>query len=451
MYNKVEEDRRLEVIIVGAGVGGLLLGSLMERLGHSYHIYERATELRQLGPNILPVFEQLGLLEELYSISMPCPASDVYNADMSLFGTVKLLDPEVVGYHGVLFERPKLYELMRKQIPDSKITLSKKVIGTHETKDGRRVSIHCADGTSYEGDIVFGADGAHSGVRQSLFKRMEEQGVLPESDLQDFSVGNVCIVGVADCDPEKYPQLKDNFSHFTTTLLAGMRGVNVATVPGNRICWALGQQLPEEEASKTYFQNAEWGSDANDVMIKEFRDVPCPWGGVVGDIIDKTPKDLISKVILEEKVFLTWHYGRTALLGDACHKMLTGAGQGAVNAMEDAVAIANCIYNLPETSSESIHSAFKEYYRQRYDRALSSFEYSRTMTRVLFGHTWKERLMRQLAIKYMPDWLRERMAIEQYAYRPQVAWLPLAPNRGRGHVLAQEGKRIADKPLVTTF
>lgn len=55
-------------------------------------------------------------------------------------------------------------------------------------------------------------------------------------------------------------------------------------------------------------------------MCAEVRDFPIISGGdkitTVGDLIDLTPKDLISKVMLEEKVFETWHHKRIALMGD---------------------------------------------------------------------------------------------------------------------------------------
>jgi hypothetical protein len=51
-------------------------------------------------------------------------------------------------------------------------------------------------------------------------------------------------------------------------------------------------------------------------MIQEFKDMPCPWGGTMGNAIRSTPRDRISKVVLEEKLFQTWHGGRTVLIGD---------------------------------------------------------------------------------------------------------------------------------------
>lgn len=78
----------------------------------------------------------------------------------------------------------------------------------------------------------------------------------------------------------------------------------------------------DAESSKmnNSFRNSEWGPEAAEQMCKEVRDFPIP-GGInnnltLGDLIDKTPQDLISKVMLEEKVFDTWFHGRTVLLGD---------------------------------------------------------------------------------------------------------------------------------------
>jgi len=65
------------------------------------------------------------------------------------------------------------------------------------------------------------------------------------------------------------------------------------------------------------FENAEWGPESIAPMIKEFHSFPCPYNhGTIGDLIDETPTDSISKVYLEHKIFQTWHHGRSVLLGD---------------------------------------------------------------------------------------------------------------------------------------
>lgn len=78
----------------------------------------------------------------------------------------------------------------------------------------------------------------------------------------------------------------------------------------------------DEELSKddNTFLNEEWGPEAAEAMCDEVRDFPVVSGGdkilTIGDLINLTPKEYISKVMLEEKVFQTWFGARTVLLGD---------------------------------------------------------------------------------------------------------------------------------------
>lgn len=56
-------------------------------------------------------------------------------------------------------------------------------------------------------------------------------------------------------------------------------------------------------------------------MIEAVRNFKLPYG-TIGDLIDNTPKDKISRVYLEDKLFETWTHGRTVLIGDAAHKVV---------------------------------------------------------------------------------------------------------------------------------
>ncbi|KAG0226925.1 hypothetical protein BGX31_007146 [Mortierella sp. GBA43] len=425
-----------KVMIVGGGLGGLMLGSLLERINVPYHIFERATELRNLGsimtlgPTILPVFEQLGLLGEIEKISLPCYSLDMYDENMSEIGAIDLRGHKAAsGYENLLFARPRLYSLMIEQIPPEKISLSKRVLRIENKED--KVIIHCADNSQHEGDILVGADGAYSGVRQSLYKEMDAKGLLPKSDSEQLSIGFVSMVGVATPkNPERYPQLNDKRSYYSQVLGPDARSWGVFSVPDNQVCFMLSKQLSVTEAKEQLFRNSEWGPEANDSMLKEFYDHPCPWGGKMGDIFDDTPKELISKVFLEEKLFKTWYHGRTVLIGD-----------GAVNAMQDAVVLANCIYNMTNSNHGSVKKAFKEYCRQRKDHVEVQFHRSSAMSKTLSGQTWSERAMRNVMLNYMPKWVHQLSFNKTFEYRPQIAWLPLAENRGTVHLLPQEGER----------
>lgn len=123
------------------------------------------------------------------------------------------------------------YDILKKRVPEEKIQFKKKVIRTEEMDD--KVTIYCEDGTFYTGDILIGADGAHSGVRKSLYKQMDEQGILPKVDLKAFSIGHTAVVGVASvADPKKYPKFKQETSDFSQILYGGSANVSQFFVNG---------------------------------------------------------------------------------------------------------------------------------------------------------------------------------------------------------------------------
>ncbi|KAF9365959.1 hypothetical protein BGX34_007318 [Mortierella sp. NVP85] len=433
---------RPEVVIIGAGIGGLTLALLLEQIDVSYHIFERATSIRPLGASVLPVLDQLGMLEDFKKISLPCYTADMYNDKLETIGSLNMKGHDnLLGSQNLIFSRPQFYQLLLDRIPAHRISLGKKVLRTVE-KEGR-IRIHCSDNSTHETDILIGADGAYSSVRQSMFKRMEAENRLPKCDTESLTVASINMVGVAvPEDLSKYPQLKDPFSHFSVVIGgSGSRSWGITNTSGNQICWSLITQLSESDAKTMHFRNSEWGPESVEVMYKEYENLLCPWGGTMADVMKDTPKDQISKVYLEEKLFKTWYDGRTVLLGDACHKMLPGAGLGAVNAIHDAVVLANALYNMPDSTLGSITAAFQEYYNQRYRRLNAQLKRSKALSATMGGKTWFQRMTRHVMLNYVPKKISDSDFVRSMEYRPQVAWLPLAPNHGTGSVLPLFGKR----------
>ncbi|KAF9997001.1 Methionine aminopeptidase 1, partial [Modicella reniformis] len=169
---------------------------------------------------------------------------------------------------------------------NSRISFNKKVLRVEEKNN--KVYIHCSDTTIYEGDVVVGADGAYSGVRQLLYRQLlyrqlNGQGLLPKDDLKPMSAEYACMVGVAEPqDPEKYLQLKAKRVQENASALLN--------VHDNQVGWTLGTQLSDAEAKALQFRNSEWGPESNEAMIKEFENEPCPWGGTMGNLIKATSR-----------------------------------------------------------------------------------------------------------------------------------------------------------------
>ncbi|KAF9151514.1 hypothetical protein BGX20_005390, partial [Mortierella sp. AD010] len=170
MSNQVN-DPIPTVLIVGGGIGGLMLGAILESADIPYHILERATEYRPLGSamvvtgNILPVFEQLGIYEDLKRVTMPHVSTDVYDMDLNILGGLGSKGHKIAcGYDVLTIARPKLYDVILRKVPAHKISMGKKVLRTKEHDN--KVIVYCSDNTEYEGRILVGADGAYSAVRQ---------------------------------------------------------------------------------------------------------------------------------------------------------------------------------------------------------------------------------------------------------------------------------------------
>ncbi|OAQ29401.1 hypothetical protein K457DRAFT_19208, partial [Linnemannia elongata AG-77] len=110
----------------------------------------------------LPAFEQLGLLDELLSFSKPAIRGQMLTDKLKLIGKTLANSADLIGYDRVLFARPELQDMLLKKTPSEKIHLAKKIITFDHDQDG--ITVTFDDNTTARGDILVGADGAHSAV-----------------------------------------------------------------------------------------------------------------------------------------------------------------------------------------------------------------------------------------------------------------------------------------------
>ncbi|KAK5796888.1 hypothetical protein F5H01DRAFT_401385 [Linnemannia elongata] len=359
--------KRPRVLIVGAGLAGLTLGILLHKAGIPFEIYERAAEVKPLG-------------SVMY---FNCTTANLFKQ---------------YGANGYIVSRPQIYDLLLRQIPKERVHLGKKVLSMDQGGNG--VLIRFSDKSEAEGDILVGADGAYSAVRQ---------------------------------------------------------GLGTATSPEYCVWGAI--LFLDEETSKDNdaFRNSEWGPEAAAAMCEQVKDFPIISGGdkilTLQDLIDRSPKELISKVMLEEKVFKTWYDCRTVLIGDvqSCWRC------GAANAMHDAIALANRQRTPFILSRRRLKDAFKAYQEERIDWVEKAFDTSkvfRTMAGQQFCCTKAQhddqRLFRycfrpgpsllclidslvqgpRYIMKHTPTWVMLKLERRQFTNRPQAAFLPAAEDKG---------------------
>lgn len=306
-----------------------------------------------MGASVALLFRQLGIYEEFTHISLVSHQVNMrdqhctfdYKVDFSPLAEMGGSEPRVTS-------RPAIYDLLKSQVPDEKILFNKKVSSVIAMDVG--VKLTCLDGSEYEGDLVVGADGANSIVRQELFAGLKGKGLLPVSDDTPLPYDCICVVGqTGPLQEEAFPESKEETcqsnqmvgvgSPYTVTKKKWMnsprrnvpatKATNMTnsfyfwssflqwitfTTKHRTICW-MALQYFKETKHKGEDASTEWGPEATEAMCMAVRDFPIPngpAGSTLGTLIDLTPTDLISKVTLEEKVFQTWFSGRVALMGD---------------------------------------------------------------------------------------------------------------------------------------
>ncbi|KAG0033182.1 hypothetical protein BGZ82_006222 [Podila clonocystis] len=158
------------------------------------------------------------MLDELKKISLPSHVMELYHENLKAIGTIDAKDlVDTTGYPAVTFARADLYDLILSKIHPSKIHMKKKIMSILQNDEG--VMIRCSDNTQYHGDIFIGADGAYSGVRQSLYKQLDDHGLFPAEDREQMQMAYICMVGTTGpLDPVNYPSLKNDSCHFATVL-----------------------------------------------------------------------------------------------------------------------------------------------------------------------------------------------------------------------------------------
>ncbi|KAG0274751.1 hypothetical protein BGZ95_009492 [Linnemannia exigua] len=394
-----------------------------------------------LNINVFPILEQLDMLEELQKISKPILTTNMYREDMKKLGVLEVKEStEINGHDTVVFPRPEFYDILLSRIPSENILFGKKVSEIDDLTNDFKVEVTCTDGSTYQGHILVGADGAYSSVRQCLYKQLESEGALPASDKRDSKCGFVTMVGTTDrLDPEKYPVMKEEYSFFSQVIGDNKPySWSTFTVPNNRVCWNIQLQIDSSKSKVEASQNSEWGANNHESMIKEVDEFRTPLGATIGELIRATAQDRISHIFLEEKLFDTWHHGRVVLIGDACHKLLPSVGQGAVNAIQDAAILANCLYDLESARRKDASAAFQDYKEQRLKHVKHHFDSVTGQRRILFGQTMVDKAIRYAALNWVSDSMQKKTVVKTSAYRPVVTYLPAPPKRGTVDALPQK-------------
>jgi len=192
---------------------------------------------------VIPIFQQLGILDQLLAITLPIPYTRMYDHDLNPTAVVHMPDlaelyvprfafnrrsffflpvesllcscsSNRVGHPYLAVDRPSLYSLLLSLVPPGCILFNKRITKMSEYIGG--VSVSCADKEVYHGDILVGADGVHSAVRQIMFKRLEELQKLPLEDIEALTRGHITVLGTTrQLDTERFKGIATSYCQFS--------------------------------------------------------------------------------------------------------------------------------------------------------------------------------------------------------------------------------------------
>src|SRR4051794_32366615 len=166
----------LQIAIIGAGIGGLTAAACLRRIGFSVTIYEQARGFTRLGagiqqaPNAVRVLYGLGLKEQLLAQAFQPDSNDSRDYDTGALTNSLPLGEAVRARHGVpyfLMHRGDLHAMLTGLVPPDIIRQNHKLAGLNRNPDNS-VRLSFTNGETVQADVVIGADGVHSVVREAM-------------------------------------------------------------------------------------------------------------------------------------------------------------------------------------------------------------------------------------------------------------------------------------------
>jgi 2-polyprenyl-6-methoxyphenol hydroxylase-like FAD-dependent oxidoreductase len=326
------------ITILGAGIAGLSTAIALKNAGIDTMVFEAAPEIKAvgaglgLGANAIKAFKFLGIDEEVMNAGRFLPAFTVYDEKgKQLAKTDSVSVSKKYGLDNFTIHRADLHALLLSKINPSCIQTNKRLESIEQNEN--HIILHFQDGTMHETDYLIAAEGIHSVVRKYL---------LP--DCKPRYAGCTCWRAVID---------KSNLQLNECSETWGSKGrFGIVPLAKNKIYWfACVNTSPNNLAMKNYTVPD---------LLKQFAGYHHP----VEAILKETKNEnLIWADINDIKPINRYAFSNILLIGDAAHATTPNLGQGACQAVEDAVILAAEI-----AKNSSITVAFKKFEQRRLKR-----------------------------------------------------------------------------------
>ncbi len=343
----------MKAIVIGSGIGGLSAAIGLRNAGVDVTIYEQAAAIREVGagislwPNASKALGKLGLADALNRISIPQIDGGIHDAQGRIIsGASGEFVVESFGAPVIIAHRAELLAMLHETADGIPVHLATRLKNYEQDADG--ITAVFENGDRATADVLIGADGIKSAVRAQM---------QPTS--KPRYAGYTAWRGIAPFD---YPANETYWGE------SWGRGARFGLVPmsNGRVYWFAVQNAPEHMPKPA--------EGHKDYLLKHFGG----WHHPIADLLNASDEAaILHNAIYDIDPLTNWVDGRAALLGDSAHAMTPNLGQGACQAIEDAVALGNAV-----TASGDITAALAGYQAKRITRANSIVSQSRRIGEV---------------------------------------------------------------------
>jgi 2-polyprenyl-6-methoxyphenol hydroxylase-like FAD-dependent oxidoreductase len=357
----------VEIVVIGGGVGGLTAALALALGGHRVQVLERASRFAQggpglrLAPNATAVLARLGLLDQVIDLGSRLRRAVL--RDLGSGAELAELDlgaPLTARYGApyVVIGRADLLSLLADACADADVELrpGREVTSVDQSHFASSIMggpvVTCGDGRMYAADVVLAADGARS-VARALFGAGE-----PSGDGWAAYRGTVPVdaLAVGDADDEVVAWTGPD-AHFTRYPVRVGEAYEQVAVFRSHLYPLVGAASPG---------GADQGPEALGWGGPEELDEAFSWATEPVRAAVRVLRRDHSWRMLDWEPLPSWTVDRVALLGDAVHPMPAYLAQGACQAIEDAVALADALADCP--GPDAVAAALAGYQARRAPR-----------------------------------------------------------------------------------
>ncbi|MBJ7537140.1 FAD-dependent monooxygenase [Marinomonas transparens] len=379
------------ILIAGAGIGGLSAALALAQAGFKVTMCEQALQLGEVGaglqisPNALKVLQKLGVDEGLSQHAFVPQYATMRNFKTGEYYLKMPLAKSAVARYGASYwhlHRADLHRVLSDACEEIGVELMLNATVSEYRQAVDQVSLVLQDGRELTADLLVGADGIRSIIREQMLGKEKPtfmgqvawRGVIPVSDLRGISIKPDACVWVG---PNR---------HFVSYYLRGGEYVNFVAV---------------EERSD--WQSESWREEGD---VQELRRAFADWHPEVSELLQSASSTFLWALNGRDEL-PSWHQDRVVLLGDACHPMLPFMAQGAAMAIEDAYVLAQSLVKLP------LAEALDHYEKMRKPRATSVQKMSKdnaALYHMQGGILGKMKLNAiRMASQYMPSIIQSKL------------------------------------------